>query len=105
MGFAALICILGLGWIGTANDWAMFKVFAPKMEQVRRETFEQSKAYNQGMIQDLRGMQIEYIQAPKDAKGAIGSVILHRYADYPNDKLPEDLQVFMSELRHKANIE
>ena len=50
-------------------------------------------------------MQIEYIQAPKDAKGAIGSVILHRYADYPNDKLPEDLQVFMSELRHKANIE
>ena len=55
----AIILLLGLGWLVTGNDFFLFKVFAPKYEQVRRETFEQSKAYNQGMIQELQNMQFD----------------------------------------------
>ena len=55
-----LVALLALGWLFTGNDFFLFKVFAPKYEQVRRETFEQSKAYRQGAIQELQNMQFQY---------------------------------------------
>ena len=42
-----VVVCLGFGWIATGNDFFLYKVFAPKYEQVRRETFEQTKSYNQ----------------------------------------------------------
>ncbi len=88
-----------LGWCGQANDLAMHKVFDPKYEQVRRETFEQSKAYNQGMIQELRAMQYDYVQADEAHKAALKSIILHRFADYDENSLPPDLRDFIRSLR------
>ena len=46
--------VCGVGWLAQGNDFLLFQFFAPKYEAVRRETFEQSKAYNQGMIQELQ---------------------------------------------------
>ena len=43
----ALALFMGLGWVAQGNSFFMYKFFAPKQEQVRRETFEQSKAYRQ----------------------------------------------------------
>jgi len=37
-------------------------VFAAREEALRRTVVEESKAYNDGMIQDLQRMQFEYIQ-------------------------------------------
>jgi hypothetical protein len=96
--------ILGVGWIAQGNDFFMFKVFAPKYEAVRRDTFEQSKAYNQGMIQELQNMQFAYV-AEKDpeAKAALASVILHRAADYNMDdaRVPGDLRDFVNKLKRE----
>ncbi len=96
---AALAAILGLTWLLQGNDFFLYRTFAPKYEQVRRETFEQSKAYNQGMIQELQNMQFEYIKADKAQQDALASVILHRAADYDMDKLPPDLRQFIQKLR------
>lgn len=94
-----LAIIFGLAWLVQGNDFFMYRYFAPKQEQVRRETFEQSKAYNDGMLQDLRRAQLDYAKtATPEQKLAIGSLILHRVAGYDHDKLPLDLRQFVRQL-------
>ena len=94
-----VVVMLGLGWVARGNDFFMYKVFAPKYEQVRRETFEQTKSYNQGMIQELQNMQFEYVKANDQQKDALASVILRRAADYDTDKMPPDLRSFIAKLK------
>ena len=95
----ATALLFGLPWAFTGNSLALFRYFAPKYEQARRETFEQSKAYRQGMIQELQNMQFQYEQASPDHRAALRSVILHRVADVPDDALTGDLRAFVAQLR------
>ena len=99
-----LVVLLGLTWIFQGNDFFLYKVFAPQYEKVRRETFEQSKAYNQGMIQELQNMQFEYIKADQEHKKALASIILHRAADYDENKLPPDLRDFIQQLKREREM-
>lgn len=92
---------LGLTWCVQGNDFFLYQAFAPKYEKVRRETFEQSKAYNQGMVQELQNMQFSYIQAKPEEKAALRSIILHRAADYDVNLLPLDLHDFIMKLRRE----
>lgn len=94
-----LVSVLGISWIVQGNDFFMYKVFAPKYEQARRETFEQSKAYNEGMLQELSKMQLDYETAPEEHKSAMKSLILHRAAGYDQTKLPSDLRNFIQDLK------
>lgn len=98
--FGILFLIFGLSWIVQGNEFFLAKVFAPKEEQLRRETFEESKAYNQGAIQELQNMQFEYVKADKDQKKALAAIILHRAADFKEEKMPSDLRDFIASLRH-----
>lgn len=93
--------MLGLGWLATGNEFFLYKVFAPKFEQVRRETFEQTKSYNQGMIQELQNMQFKYVEGTQEQKDALASIILRRAADYDENKLPPDLHSFIVQLRRE----
>lgn len=99
--FLALVAVLGITWLAQGNDFFLYKAFAPKYEQVRRETFEQSKAYNQGMIQELQNMQFEYEKASPEHKQALASIILHRAADYDTSKMPRDLADFIDKLKRE----
>jgi hypothetical protein len=96
--------LLGLTWIFQGNDFFLYKAFAPKYEQVRRETFEQSRAFNQGMVQELQNMQFDYAKE-KDAntKAALASIILHRASGYNLDDpiVPADLRSFISQLKRE----
>jgi hypothetical protein len=98
IGLLILVGLLGLGWVLTANDLALQKVFAPAREQVRRDTFEQSKAYRDGVIQELRSMQFEYLRADEKHKAGLANVIRHKLAGFPEDAIPSDLQQFIKEL-------
>lgn len=91
-------CIAGAGWLLTGNHLAMSKVFNPEFEQARRDTFEQSKAYRDGMVQELRAMQFEYVKADPAHQAGLASVIRHRLAGFPTDALPADLQLFVQQL-------
>jgi len=95
-----IVIVLGLSWVFTGNDFFLYKYFAPKQEAVRRQVFEQSKAYNQGMIQELQNMQFQYLQTDKDHQAALAGIILHRAADYDIDKLPPDLYSFIQTLKN-----
>jgi hypothetical protein len=90
--------ILGLTWIIQGNDFFIYKAFAPKYEDARRETFEHSKAYRQGMIQDLENLHVEYIQANTEQRKALSGIILHRAADFKGP-MPLDLSGFLNDLK------
>lgn len=100
----AIAAILGLTWVIQGNDFFLYKTFAPKYEDVRRETFEHSKAYNQGMIQELQAMQLQYVEAEQAHKDALASVILRRVADYDESKLPADLREFVQTLKRERGL-
>lgn len=90
---------LGLMWFFQGNGFFIYKIFAPKYEQTRREVFEQSKAYNQGLQQELDSFYLEYAKADPEHKKAIATVALHRVADYDIDLLPPHLKSWISDLR------
>ena len=100
--FGALVGILALTWIFQGNDFFIYKVFAPRQESVRRQVFEQSRAFNQGMVQELQNMQFEYIkQKDSSVRESLADVILHRAAGYNMDDpvVPSDLRSFVDGLK------
>lgn len=93
VGFFALM------WVAQGNDFFIYRFFAPKYEDTRRQVFEQTKSFNQGMIQELQNMQFEYAKADTAGKAAMSDVILHRAADYDISRLPIDLRMFIDQLK------
>lgn len=95
-----LVCVVVAFMFGLV-DLGFTGFFAPKYEQVRRNTFEQSKAYRQGTIQELQRMRFEYVKADQAHKDAMASVILHMAADFDQSAIPTDLWQFLNELKSK----
>lgn len=79
-----------------------FQLFGPKFEAARRRVFEQTKSYNQGMIQELENMQFQYEQADEAHRDALRAIILHRAADFDEDEFPTDLRAFIWKLRSNS---
>lgn len=101
LGFVGLALLLGGSWVVQGNEWFIYDVFAPKYERSRREAFEESKAYNEGMVQELQNMQFEYIKADEPHRKALGDIILHRAADYDLERLPPDLRELIQRLKEE----
>jgi hypothetical protein len=97
-----VVVVCGLAWLVQGNDFFLYKVFGAKQEAARREVFEESKAYNDGMAQELDAMRFEYLKAAPQQQGALASVILHRTAAYDTSRLSPDLRSFVEDLRRKA---
>lgn len=94
----AIVGGVALLW-GIAYHQLIFTAFfGPKFENVRRNTFEQSKSFRTGAVQELQNMQFEYIKASPEHKAALADVIRHRAAEVPADAMPTDLQSFISNL-------
>lgn len=102
--FGVLVVLIIGSAVVLGSDFFLYKWFAPKQEATRREVYEQSKAYNQGMVQELQNMQFEYVKADAEHQPALASIILHRAADYDEARLPPDLRRFINQLR-QARLE
>jgi hypothetical protein len=100
----ALVAVLALTWIVQGNEFFLYKVFAPKRAEVERQVFENTRSFNEGMVQELQAMRFEYAKEDDpEAKKAMASVILHRADGYDlNDPLvPQDLRNFIEQLREE----
>ena len=103
-----IVAVLALSWVFMGNDFFLYKFFAPKQAAVQRQVFEQTKSFNQGMVQELENMQVEYVQAKDQAsKDAIASIILHRASGYNlgDSAVTPDLRSFIQGLRNKQTSE
>lgn len=102
MGIGVFVLLVALGWFALANQQAQMKVFAPREEQIRRETFEQSKAYSQGTIQQLDRARLDYAKSKDpEERAALRSIVLHETADFDLDRLPPDDAAFVLKLRQE----
>ena len=83
-----ILVLVGLAWVFTSNDLAMYSYFAPKYEATRRHVFEQSHAYQQGNYQELEDWVLQWKMA-KDpqVKMALASQIIIRYGELPQDAI------------------
>jgi len=78
----ALVCAAFTGiMFGT---YYTYQYFAPKYEQVRRETFEESQAYYDGMVRELHEARLNYAGANDAQKHAIRAMIRHDFAGFRN---------------------
>ena len=93
VGFGALI------WGVAYHDLIFTSFFAPKFENVRRNTFEQSKSFRDGSIQELENMRFEYVKASPEHKVALKDIIIQRATEVPEDALPQDLYNFIQGLK------
>ena len=89
--------VVGLGYL----SYLGYAFYAPRYEQVRRNTFEQSQSYYEGMLRELQGLRLQYTTATTDAeKAVLRSTILHRFSVYPQENLPADLRNFYNSIRN-----
>lgn len=96
-----LVIAIALGAITLMARTGKFlqdSIFAPKEEQLRRDVFEQSKAYRDGVVQELRSMQFQYQLADSEHRAGLASMIRHKAAGVPADAIPADLQQFITTL-------
>jgi len=95
-----IVLIGAVAFLVQGTDFFLYRAFAPAYEATRRSTFEQSKAYNDGMAHDLQDMQIEYARASSDRERAvIRSVVVDRFAGYDESRLTPSLSGFLDEMR------
>ena len=99
IGLVCLFALLAIGWIVEGNEFALYKFFAPKREEVRRQVFENTKSYSQGTIQELESFSIAYSTADKAGKQNICSIVRHRMADFPEERVPGHLIGFVNGCR------
>jgi hypothetical protein len=91
--------LLGLTWAGAYHDVIFRSVFAPKYEQIRRDTYVQSESHVRGTIIDLQKQQIEYLKEKDPAtKEALASVIRQTATQVSSNLLPSDLRSFVFSL-------
>ncbi len=96
-GFLGLVLIVFLlSWVGLIH----YQFFAPKYENARRKTFEQTQSYVQGKIQDLSNYKLQYAQAKDtDSKEAIKATIRTQFANFDMTSCPDELKPFLQEMR------
>jgi hypothetical protein len=99
--FVVIVMILiGVLFVAGASYALYFSYafYAPKYEQVRRETFETSRAFREGTIRDMENLALEYARANDTQKEAIKTVARHRLANIPNDLMTPSLIMFKREI-------
>lgn len=98
-----LIVVMALGFVVQGYDLSMFKFWAPKYENVKREVFENTQSFVQGKVSYLTTLRFQYSQASGDERKALRSLILSEASTINDDRLPPDLVVFINQL--KGSIE
>lgn len=94
-----VVACIGLASFGAGElSYRIYARYAPLGEQVRRETFEQSRAFHEGMVRDLENLRLEWARGDAAQKAAVASIARHRLADVPDDILTPSLRAWRREL-------
>ena len=96
-----VIIVLLIPFLIGLYSLGMFKFFAPKMENVRRNVFEQTQSYTHGKIQDLAKYYDEYNKTDVlGEKEAVRQLIILRFAEFDETKIrPQKLRNFLTNMR------
>lgn len=98
-GFGVSLLAGAILFAATGFDYSMFKFWAPKYENARRQVFENTQSYVQGKVTQISRLRYEYQSASGAQKAALKQLILDEAANVDNTQLPVDLQVFINSLK------
>ena len=101
LGLLVLLGILAITWVAQGNEFFLYKVFAPRMENVRRDVFTHTQSYVQGMNQDVVNFQLTFIQADPGVRAVLATTLLHRLAGFPDSELDYSNRSFVDQLRRE----
>lgn len=96
--FLILLVMAGLtGGVYYIYDWA-----APKYEETRRQTYEESQSYVRGKIQHISRMKREYETVEsKGQRASIRQIVLDEVASFDRSKLPPHLLEWVEDLEEQ----
>lgn len=102
---AIIAVVIGLfAFVFLANEFEIFGIrfWGVRVENARREVFEQTQSYVEGKRQELTKYRLEY-QREKDpiAREAIRRTIIESMANFDINKLSPDLQNFLEQLKNQ----
>jgi len=95
---ALLAGIVGLTMFANGVGFVNFKFWAPRIEAVHREVFENTPSYTQGKIGYLSALQFQYQAATGEQKEAVRRLILTESRTVDSKYLPSDLRAFISSI-------
>lgn len=98
LGYCLLgaVFITALSFFSGILDVSLLNTFGVRKADVQRRIFEQSQSYNEGMLQDLEHLAVQYEMANGDQKLALKALVIHRFEIFPQDKLTPQLRHFYS---------
>jgi cold shock CspA family protein len=90
--------------IGLSTILGLERVFSPLFQNVNREVFLHTRAFQEGKIQELTKLRLEYLRE-KDpvAKEAIASTIRLNFSQVNRSKLPYELRTFLEQIMKGEN--
>jgi len=77
---------------------AIYKDYAPRMENAHREVFKETQSYIDGKITHLNRLKLEYQKADEGHRGMLRETILTEASTVDKTKLPADLRRFLDSL-------
>lgn len=98
-GILAIAILIVLAFLLELGGLKWQRFFAPKHEAVRREVFRETRSYNESKIQDLARFRLQYLRADGEEREALRSTIRHMFADYDVKQLPDELALFLRDIR------
>ena len=95
------VVIYALGFLATGGDLFIYKFWAPKQENVRRQVFENTQSFVQGKVEYLSKLRFQYQEAEPGSthRTALRMLIISEASTIDNEKLPLDLQAFVGGLK------
>ncbi len=97
-GLGAVIALVALTILGEYFNWGMTAFFAPKYEQVRRDTMLHSRAYAEGNTHELYEIHRQWLKATPDERQALKLMARHNFENLPAAYVPPELQAWREEV-------
>lgn len=99
---ATIAVVVGVIFGVSYGGYLLYDFFTPRYEQVRYNTFKESQSYNDGMLRELRRLQVEYHKAEvandEAGKLLLRSQIRDESASFDTNRLPTDLRTFVQQV-------
>ena len=83
----------------TFGSYYAYSYFGPKYEAVRRDIQIESRAYSEASVRELYRLKRQW-DATQDpaAKATIVAAARHEFSIFPQDRLPADLRLWMTQI-------
>lgn len=99
MVFGSLVLFYILGFFASGGSWAIYRFWAPKMEDARREVFEQTQSYVQGKNTYIARLRLQYEVAEGQQKEGLRRIILSEAETIDDENLTPSNRSFIANLR------